>query len=147
MFGLLCATKTAATSDPDMCECICSCVLDLERDGPTVVEIPPGCGPGTVNDAFFRFLTDMGAVGPDRGLGGKYLLLPPDYAGLDPPEGGTEAEVGGARYFAAKSKTYVNWLILRGFLVEGRPEAAVRMFKEGLKVYPLSYSIVEYSIV
>ena len=26
-----------------------SVILDLERDGPTVVEIPPGCGPGTVN--------------------------------------------------------------------------------------------------
>ena len=26
----------------------------------TVVEIPPGCGPGTVNDAFFRFVVDMG---------------------------------------------------------------------------------------
>lgn len=28
--------------------------IDLEKDGPTVVEVPPGCGPGTVNDAFFR---------------------------------------------------------------------------------------------
>jgi hypothetical protein len=26
--------------------------LDLEKDGPTVIEIPPGCGPGTVDDAF-----------------------------------------------------------------------------------------------
>lgn len=34
--------------------------LDLERDGPTVVEIPSGSGPGTVNDAFFRFVVDMG---------------------------------------------------------------------------------------
>ena len=49
----------------------CSVMLDLESDGPTVVEIPPGSGPGTVNDAFFRFVVDMGAVGPDRGQGGK----------------------------------------------------------------------------
>jgi len=27
--------------------------LNLKRDGPTVVEVPPGAGPGTVNDAFF----------------------------------------------------------------------------------------------
>lgn len=47
-----------------------STILDLERDGPTVVEIPPKCGPGTVNDAFFRFVVDMGAPGPDRGQGG-----------------------------------------------------------------------------
>ncbi len=25
-------------------------MLDLKKDGPTVVEIPAGCGPGTVND-------------------------------------------------------------------------------------------------
>ena len=56
-----------------------SAILDLERDGPTVVEIPPRCGPGTVNDVFFRFVVDMGAPGPDRGQGGKYLILPPDY--------------------------------------------------------------------
>jgi len=42
-----------------------SVVLDLDRDGPTVVEIPPGSGPGTVNDAFFRFV--MGFPGPDKG--------------------------------------------------------------------------------
>ena len=58
-----------------------SIMLDLKQDGPTVVEIPPECGPSTVNDAFFRFVTDMGMPGPDRGAGGKYLLLPPDYEG------------------------------------------------------------------
>ena len=42
--------------------------LDLERDGPTVVEVPPGCGPTTVNDAWFRFITDMGRPGPDHGV-------------------------------------------------------------------------------
>jgi hypothetical protein len=52
----------------------CSGFLNLEHDGPTVVEIPPGCGPGTVNDAFFRFVIDMGAPGPDRGQGGNYLI-------------------------------------------------------------------------
>jgi len=44
-----------------------SAVLDLDRDGPTVVEIPPNCDQGTVNDAWFRFVVDMGAPGPDRG--------------------------------------------------------------------------------
>ncbi len=32
---------------------------------------------------------------------------------------------------------YVNWLILRGFLVDGKPDAANAMFKNGLKIYPL----------
>lgn len=49
----------------------CMVFLDLEKDGPTVVEIPPGCGPGTVDDAFFRFVIDMGGPGPDQGKGGQ----------------------------------------------------------------------------
>ena len=59
-------------------------LLNLERDGPTVVEVPAGAGPGTVNDAFFRFVVDMGGPGPDRGKGGKYLILPPGYDGPIP---------------------------------------------------------------
>ena len=104
----------------------CSGILDLERDGPTVVEIPPGCGPGTVNDAYFRFVIDMGAPGPDRGQGGNYLILPPEYEG-EVPEG----------YFVATSPSYINWVILRGFLVDGKPDAANTMFKTGVKIYPL----------
>jgi hypothetical protein len=105
----------------------CSVFLDLQKDGPTVVEVPAGAGPGTVDDAFFRFVIDMGAPGPDRGKGGKYLLLPPDYEG-DVPDG----------YFVAKSPSWVNWVILRGFLVDGKPDAASKMWREELKVYPLS---------
>lgn len=104
-----------------------SVVFDLGRDGPMVVEIPPHCGPGTVNDAWFRFVIDMGAPGPDRGQGGKYLILPPDHDG-DVPDG----------YFTATSPSYANWLILRGFLVDGSPAASSAMFREGLRVYPLS---------
>jgi hypothetical protein len=102
-------------------------LLDLKRDGPTVVEIPPGCGPGTVNDAWFRFVIDMGAPGPDRGQGGKYLILPPDHEG-DVPDG----------YFSVTSPSYANGLILRGFLVDGKPDAATAMFRDGLRVHPLS---------
>jgi hypothetical protein len=89
----------------------CIPFLDLKKDGPTVIEIPPGLGPGTVNDAYFRFVIDMGPPGPDKGKGGKYLILPPDYEG-DVPEG----------YFTAKSTSYVNWIALRGFLVDGKPD-------------------------
>jgi hypothetical protein len=104
----------------------CSGFLDLERDGPTVVEIPPGCGPGTVNDAFFRFVVDMGAPGPDRGQGGAYLILPPNYKSVA-PDG----------YFVARSPSFVNGVVLRGFLVDGKPDVANTMFKTGVKIYPL----------
>lgn len=104
----------------------CILFLDLKADGPTVVEIPPKCGPGSINDAFFRYVVDVGPPGPDRGEGGNYLILPPDYDG-GAPDG----------YFTAKSPSWVNWVALRGFLVDGKPDAATKMFKEGLKVYPL----------
>ena len=118
-------------------------ILDLKKDGPTVVEIPAGSGPGTVNDAFFRFVTDMGSVGPDRGKGGTYLILPPDYQGaLKYKEGSMTArmEIGGVMktVFISKSPSYINWLILRGLLVDGKPDAASKMFREGVKIYPLA---------
>ena len=113
--------------------------LDLKKDGPTVVEIPAGAGPGTVNDAYFRFVIDMGAPGPDRGKGGKYLILPPDYEGpLEGPIGGKAQKIDGETYFVVKSRSYVNWIPLRGFLVDGKPDAATKMWSEGLKIYPLS---------
>jgi hypothetical protein len=105
----------------------CTFFLDLKKDGPTVVEIPAGAGPGTVDDAYFRFVIDMGAPGPDRGKGGKYLLLPPDYEG-DVPDG----------YYTAKSPSWINWVALRGFLVDGKPDAASKMWRENLRVYPLA---------
>lgn len=117
----------------------CSTFLHLKQDGPTVVEIPAKCGPGTVNDAYFRFVIDMGLPGPDRGEGGKYLILPPDYRGeLEGPIGGKQAKIDGENYFVVRSPTYVNWLILRGFLVDGKTEFSTAMFKNGLKVYPLA---------
>jgi hypothetical protein len=114
-------------------------MLDLEKDGPTVVEIPAGAGPGTVNDAYFRFVIDMGAPGPDKGRGGKYLILPPDYEGdLEGPIGGKEQVINGEKYFVAKSTSYVNLIALRGFLVDGKPDTAAKMWREGLKIYPLA---------
>ncbi len=101
--------------------------FDLEKTGPLVIEVPPGTGPGTVNDAYFRFVVDMGAPGPDRGKGGKYLILPPSYTGKE-PDG----------YFIARSPSYINLFVLRGFLVDGKPDAAAKMFSEQVRVYPLS---------
>ena len=118
-------------------------IIDLGKDGPTIIEIPPKCGPGTVDDAYFRFITDMGIPGPDQGKGSKYLLLPPDYKGdINPPEYGMAAEVNVAgkkeKVFVSQSKSYVNWYVMRGFLVDGKPDASAKLFKEGIKVYPLA---------
>ncbi len=124
-----------------------SAVLDLEKDGPTVIEMPAGAGPGTIDDAFFRFVVDMGAPGPDRKKGGMYIILPPDYKGdLKPTpnsfkdNSSVKVEVGGKMHdvWIAQSRSYTNWMILRGFLVDGKPDAASKMWREGLKIYPLA---------
>ena len=99
-------------------------LLDL-RNGPVVVESPPNTL-GMVNDHFFRYVSDMGNAGPDRGKGGKYLYLPPDWKGKV-PEG----------YFVFRSPTYKNLMFWRGFLVDGDPQPAIDAAKAKIKVYPL----------
>ena len=99
--------------------------IDLKIDGPTVVEIPPGMY-GTANDAYFKYITDMGTTGPDKGKGGKYLFLPPGYKGKV-PDG----------YFAMHSAGYRIWAMMRGFDV-GNGDKAVKWFEERLKIYPLA---------
>jgi hypothetical protein len=76
--------------------------LDLEKDGPTVIELPQGML-GVLNDMAFLHMTDLGAAGPDKGKGGKYLVLPPGYK-EEVPEG----------YFVVQSKTYNVWNFMRG---------------------------------
>jgi hypothetical protein len=100
--------------------------LDLKIDGPTVVECPPGMN-GTADDITFKFLVDIGAVGPDKGKGGKFLFLPPGYEGTV-PDG----------YFVVHSPSYRIWLLLRGFGEVGTGDQAVKWFKDRLKVYPLA---------
>jgi hypothetical protein len=97
---------------------------DLANDGPTVIEIPPGML-GFLDDAWQRFVGNMGVTGPDKGKGGKYLLVPPGYTGEIP-----------AGYFVLKPPTNRNFLFLRGSVKDGL-EAAVENFRSGLKVYPL----------
>jgi hypothetical protein len=55
------------------------------HDGPLVAEVPPMVL-GLIDDFWFQYVTDIGIVGPDKGEGGKYLLLPPGYKG-EVPEG------------------------------------------------------------
>ena len=117
--------------------------LDLKKDGATVVEIPKGIGPGFLDDAWMRWVIDFGPTGPDRGKGATYVILPPDYKGeLDAPIGCKKATmtIAGERreVFVVKSPTYYNWMALRGFLVDGRPDVSVKLFKEKLKIYPLA---------
>lgn len=95
------------------------------KAGPLVIEIPSHVL-GFINDFWSRYVVDVGNAGPDKGKGGKYLLLPPGY---------TDAVPDG--YFVARSRTYGNWFFFRGFMVNGDPRPAVESTKQHFRVYPL----------
>ncbi|NTG16341.1 DUF1254 domain-containing protein [Agrobacterium rhizogenes] len=100
--------------------------VDL-TNGPVVAQVPPGVL-GPVDDAYFRYVTDVGIIGPDRGKGGKYLFVPPGYTGKLPSKG----------YFVTKSPTNTNLVLYRAFVKNGDIAAAVKSVKDHARVYPLS---------
>jgi hypothetical protein len=99
--------------------------LALRSDGPTVVEAPPHML-GFLQDGLQRYLADIGPLGPDKGNGGKFLVLPPGFKG-DVPKG----------YFVVRSPTYSVTFAVRGFQVDGKTDQAVALMK-GIKIYPLA---------
>lgn len=95
------------------------------KDGPMVVETPPGVL-GIFDDFWFRWISDFGLPGPDRGKGGRYLLVPPGYKG-QLPEGG---------YYIKRSRTNLVTMIGRMFLVGNSTKTSAKVVKEHLKLYP-----------
>jgi hypothetical protein len=94
--------------------------------GPVVIEVPP-MSLGGIDDFWYRWVADIGITGADKGKGGKYLILPPGYAG-EVPDG----------YFVVRPSTYGNWVPFRTFLVDGSPKPGVESVKKHLKIYPLA---------
>ena len=98
--------------------------IDL-KDGPMVMETPPNVL-GIIDNAWFHYVTDFGNAGPDKGKGGKFLLVPPDYKGKI-PDG----------YIVKTSKTYGHWLAMRGFMTNFDPKPVVDNMKKHFRLYPL----------
>lgn len=98
--------------------------IDLSK-GPMVFEAPPG-SLGLIDDMWFRWVIDFGGPGPDRGQGGKYLILPPDYDGLL-PEGG---------FYVARSRTNRVLAFGRSFMQNNDPKPVVDLIKRTAKIYP-----------
>ncbi|MCC7517305.1 MAG: DUF1254 domain-containing protein [Pseudomonadales bacterium] len=99
--------------------------LDLSK-GPIVLETPPGFL-GVAQDAWFRWTIDLGVPGPDRGEGGKYLLVGPDYQD-ELPSGG---------FFVAHSRTNsMLWFGRLSLKDHNDPKPAVEAIKKFTKVYP-----------
>lgn len=93
--------------------------------GPIVVETPP-LALGVVDDMWFQWVTDFGLPGPDRGEGGGYLFVPPDYKG----------ELPGSGYFVQKMRTTRATMLGRSFLEKNDPKPVVALIKKTLKIYP-----------
>ncbi|MHC5119272.1 MAG: DUF1254 domain-containing protein, partial [Planctomycetota bacterium] len=100
--------------------------LELKKDEPMVIETPPDVL-GIIDDHWFRYVADFGRLGPDKNKGGKFLVSPPGYEG-DVPDG----------YFVTRTNTYGNWVIWRGFQVDGSPKPAIETTKRVFRIYPLS---------
>ncbi|UPG93848.1 DUF1254 domain-containing protein [Luteibacter aegosomatissinici] len=98
--------------------------MDL-RKGPIVIEVPPKML-GGVNDIRQTEIFGIGPTGVDKGQGGKLLIVPPGYAGTIPPG-----------YIVGHSPGYRIVFAVRGFLEEGKPDAAVALMKKA-RVYALA---------
>lgn len=99
-------------------------VVDLS-DGPMVVETPPDAL-GVFDDMWFRHIIDFGRPGPDRGEGGRFLMVPADYDGTLPDSG----------YHVAHVRTSRLLLLGRSFLIDNDPAPTVDVIKSHLKIYP-----------
>jgi hypothetical protein len=95
---------------------------NLEKTGPLVFEIPAGALAGGIMDFWQRPLTDTGMIGPDKGQGGKFLILGPGHPDLK-PEG----------YFVFRSATNNVWSGIRG-LDPDKTKATALLSK--LRIYP-----------
>ncbi|MET0842838.1 MAG: DUF1254 domain-containing protein, partial [Mycetocola sp.] len=99
-------------------------------DGPMVVEVPALGAPsgilGTVDDMWFRWVTDIGLPGPDRATGGRYLFIGPGYDGPLPDSG----------FHISHARTTRVLLLLRAFMVDNSPEVPARTLRDGLRIHP-----------
>lgn len=101
---------------------------------PVVLELPPtgdGVGLfGVIMDSWQRPLEDVGAKGKDQGLGGKYLLMPPDFRG-DLPIGG---------YFPLHQRTCQGYTLMRPIIKNTSKENLdkAEAFVKKMKIYPLA---------
>jgi hypothetical protein len=106
--------------------------IDTTSVGPMVMEIPPGEGGaivGSLMDVWQMPIEDVGVAGVDKGQGGKYLILPPDYEG-SVPDG----------YIPMPSPTYQTYALLRSNIADDSDAGIARSveYARQIKLYPLS---------
>jgi hypothetical protein len=110
--------------------------FNTKEDGPVVLDLPAGVDGasffGTITDAWFVPLVDIGKSGEDNGKGGKYLVLPPDYKG-EVPSG----------YLPVRPRTYNTYTLVRSILASTSPEDVRKgdALVKQIKLYPLSKAV------
>jgi hypothetical protein len=107
--------------------------FDTKDVGPVVLEIPPadegGSITGSVMDCWQAALEDVGTAGVDKGKGGKFLILPPNYK-EEVPNG----------YIAMPSDNYQGYALLRSILKTGGDSGVAKAvaYARRIKLYLLS---------
>ena len=128
--GLISSKNQTLTPNPDVI--YINPFYDI-RQGPVVLEIPAVEGAssltGSLDDGWQTAIEDIGPAGVDKGKGGKYLILPPNYKDAVP-----------LGYIPMPSSTYTGFAILRSNLTDGSPNDLKRAIEYGkkVKIYPLS---------
>lgn len=98
--------------------------LNLSHTGPLVIDYPAGPTAGGILDFWQRPVTDMGLTGPDKGAGGKYLVLGPGQS-VDAADG----------YTVVKSSTNN---IFHAFRVLATDQGEAKKLRESYQAYPYS---------
>ena len=102
-------------------------MINLEKDGPIVVELPKAPQAGMLNDFWWRTI-GVGNLGPDKSQGGKYLIVPPGYKGELEEEG----------FFKIQSEMNDYMFFMRAFVEEDDLNTTVNTLFNGIKIYPYS---------
>jgi hypothetical protein len=101
--------------------------VDL-TSGPMVIDVPelpaPSAILGTIDDMWFQWVTDFGLPGPDRGGGGRYLVVGPGYDGPLPDSG----------FHLSHARTTRVCVLGRAFMIDNDPAPAVAAIKAGFRI-------------
>jgi hypothetical protein len=129
-----------------------SAVLDASGPLRWVIELPPGPFVGLVDDRYQGWIQDLGLSGPDKGKGGKYLILSPEDLGehLPPRDRMMGAidqmtliekymplprETGG--FFVSRSRSNKIFIVIRALPTNGDLKGANERLRS-IKIWPMS---------
>lgn len=106
---------------------------DLSVTGPLVIELPAGPTAGGLSDFWQREIAVMGEMGPDKGEGARYVIVPP---GQQAPD---------AEGYRVVQSTGMN--LFFGFRTLDPDPAKAQALVEGVRLYPYGKSDQETRIV